>query len=317
MHHPPEPPHHELLPPGLQVFERGWLSANNILCSGPEGHALVDSGYCTHAEQTLALVSVALNGQPLDRLLNTHLHSDHCGGNAALQARYPGLQTWIPPGHADAVTHWDPVALTYAPTGQSCPQFTHNGLLRPGETTLLAGMPWQILAAPGHDPHAVLLFQPDHGVLISGDALWENGFGVVFPELEGEDAFAVVGDTIDLIESLSVRVVIPGHGRVFGGGPTAVSGALARARSRLAQFRNDPALHTRYGLKVLLKFRLLEWQRAPWAEFLSWASHTRYLVDLHARHAGEQPFADWLRRLLEELAASGAARLDGDWVFDH
>ncbi len=315
---PPNPAsRHPLLPPGLQVFERGWLSANNILCSGPEGHALVDSGYCTHAEQTPALVSAALNGQPLDRLLNTHLHSDHCGGNAALQAAYPGLQTWIPPGHADAVAHWDPVALSYTPTGQNCPRFGHTGLLRPGETTTLSGLPWQILAAPGHDPHAVLLFQPDHGVLISGDALWENGFGVVFPELEGEDAFDAVGDTLDLIESLPVRVVIPGHGRVFGGEAARVTDALARARSRLAQFRNDPAMHTRYGLKVLLKFRLLEWQRVTWAELLSWAGHTRYLVDLHARHAGTQPFADWLRGLLEELAASGAARLDGEWVFDH
>ena len=25
-------------------------------------------------------------------------------------------------------------------------------------------------------------------ILISGDALWENGFGVVFPELDGEQA---------------------------------------------------------------------------------------------------------------------------------
>jgi hypothetical protein len=33
-------------------------------------------------------------------------------------------------------------------------------------------------------------------VLISADALWENGFGVVFPELEGDDAFAIVAATL-------------------------------------------------------------------------------------------------------------------------
>jgi len=52
-------------------------------------------------------VDSALQGRPLDLLLNTHLHSDHCGGNAALQARYPALQTLIPPGHADYVRVWD------------------------------------------------------------------------------------------------------------------------------------------------------------------------------------------------------------------
>src|SRR5690606_25945662 len=70
------------LPPSIQVFERGWLSSNNILFTGADGTALVDSGYVTHAPQTLALVRQVLAGRPLERLLNTHLHSDHCGGNA-------------------------------------------------------------------------------------------------------------------------------------------------------------------------------------------------------------------------------------------
>ena len=63
---------------GVTVFERGWLSSNNVLVQGEASTALVDSGYCTHATQTLALVQEALKQRPLDLLLNTHLHSDHC-----------------------------------------------------------------------------------------------------------------------------------------------------------------------------------------------------------------------------------------------
>ena len=37
----------------------------------------------------------ALGGQPLERIVNTHLHSDHCGGNRALQARYAGVETLV------------------------------------------------------------------------------------------------------------------------------------------------------------------------------------------------------------------------------
>jgi len=48
---------------------------------------VVDTGFCRHSEQTIALVDRALAGTPLARIVNTHLHSDHCGGNAALQAR--------------------------------------------------------------------------------------------------------------------------------------------------------------------------------------------------------------------------------------
>jgi glyoxylase-like metal-dependent hydrolase (beta-lactamase superfamily II) len=77
----------------LLVFERGWLSSNNILFIGKGSAALVDTGYCTHAQQTMELVSAALKGRSLDHIVNTHLHSDHCGGNAALQAAYPAVQT--------------------------------------------------------------------------------------------------------------------------------------------------------------------------------------------------------------------------------
>ncbi|NIC41185.1 MBL fold metallo-hydrolase [Aquabacterium sp. A08] len=304
------------LPPGLTVFERGWLSANNVLAVGPEGATLVDSGYATHRDQTLALVAAALGGRPLDRLFNTHLHSDHCGGNAALQARYPGLHTAIPPGEADAVRAWDDARLSYRPTGQTCPRFAIDAVLAPGTEVPLAGLPWQVLAAPGHDPHAVLLFQPDWRVLISGDALWENGFGVVFPELEGQRAFDEVGDTLALIAGLRPRTVIPGHGAVFGGDETAVNAALDRARSRLAQFRQAPAQHTAYAAKVLLKFKLMEWRDVAEPALRDWAVRTPYLQGLHAQAGDPADLSTWVDGLLGALVRSGAAERRDGRVFD-
>lgn len=314
---------HPPLPAGVRVLERGWLSANHVLCEGPEGTALVDSGYVTHAAQTLALVERALGGRPLDRLLNTHLHSDHCGGNAALQARYPGLRTAIPPGAADAVRAWDEERLSYRATGQDCARFTFDALLIPGATVTLAGRAWQIHAAPGHDPDAVMLFEPLSRTLISGDALWQHGFGVVFPELQGEPGFDAVAATLDLIERLAPCVVIPGHGSPLGtathrgAGPAApVAAALAVARQRLQAFVADPARHRRHALKVLLKFKLLQWQRQSLAAVQDWARGVPYLVRLHASHGGGQPFDTWLQALIDDLCAGGAARRDGDMLVD-
>lgn len=216
------------LPPEITVLERGWLSANNILFIGRHDSALVDTGYHSHAEQTVALVAACLGGRPLDRVLNTHLHSDHCGGNAALQAAWPGVHTAIPPGQAPHVRAWDAYALSYTPTGQHCPPFRAEALLEPGSCVLLGDKPWQVHAAPGHDPHSVVLFEPQARILLSADALWENGFGVVFPELEGEQAFADVAATLDLIERLAPRTVIPGHGPVFHDAPRALAGARQR-----------------------------------------------------------------------------------------
>ncbi len=295
---------------GITVFERGWLSSNNVLIQGDGPTALVDSGYGSHAPLTLALVQEALSGRPLDLLLNTHLHSDHCGGNALLQATYPGLQTLIPPGHAQAVAEWDAETLTYTPTGQNCPRFVHQGLLNPGDTLQLGSHTWEVHGAKGHDPHSIILFQRDASVLISADALWGNGFGVVFPELEGVEAFDEVGETLDVIESLRPATVIPGHGPVFRDVPE----AIARARSRLAQFRNDPEKHRRYALKVLVKFKLLEWQNTTKAALLAWALQTGYLTRFMPPERSDEGDQAWFETLLNDLARSGSLRVEGDQV---
>ena len=299
-------PERPRLPDGITLFERGWLSSNNILIHGSASCALVDSGYATHAGQTLALVQATLAGRTLDVLLNTHLHSDHCGGNAALQARYPQLQTHIPPGQAACVAHWNPDALSYTPTGQLCAPFTFSATLQPNTDIELGGQRWQIHAAPGHDPCSVILFEPKSRVLLSADALWENGFGVVFPELDGEDAFAEVAQTLDLIASLDARTVIPGHGPAFADVPA----ALARARKRLEFFVNDPAKHIRYAAKVLIKFKLLQAQHLELAALLAWAKATPLVAQVHQASVSHLSFEVWVDQLVTELVRSGAATRD-------
>ena len=300
------------LPPGVTVFERGWLSANNILFHSGQRAALVDSGYCTHADQTVLLVKGALGDQPLDLLLNTHLHSDHCGGNAALQASYANLETRIPPGQAEHVRNWDPVALTYQPTGQRCPQFRMQGLLMPGMEVALGEGRWQIHGSPGHDPHSVILFEPNSRTLISADSLWENGFGVVFPELEGESAFDDIARTLDLIEKLNPLLVIPGHGKVF----SHVEQSIAASRRRLEGFVRDPRKHAIHAAKVLLKFNLLEFQCVHLAEFIAWAAATPYFRLIHGRWAPRADVAQWVALLTDELINAGAARRDGDRILN-
>jgi glyoxylase-like metal-dependent hydrolase (beta-lactamase superfamily II) len=113
---------------GITVFERGWLSSNNVLLrSRSSGETvLIDSGYVSHAEQTIGLVRHALKGKPLDRIVNTHLHSDHCGGNHSLQQAF-GCAIDVPSGEAEKVDAWDENALTYRATGQRCPRFRRTG----------------------------------------------------------------------------------------------------------------------------------------------------------------------------------------------
>jgi glyoxylase-like metal-dependent hydrolase (beta-lactamase superfamily II) len=252
--------------PGITVFERGWLSSNNILLHGDGGGAvLVDASHMLHGEQTVALVRHALGAEALTGLVNTHLHSDHCGGNARLQREF-GCHISIPPGQWEAVQAWDETELSYAPTGQRCERFVPDARLRPGDTLAVGAQRWQALAAPGHDPHSLILFEPQQGVVISADALWERGFGVIFPELDGVDAFDDQAQALDLIESLGACWAIPGHGVPFGDVPA----ALARARERLAVFRAQPLKHARHAVKALVKYHLLEERQQALPDLFAW-----------------------------------------------
>lgn len=299
-----------MLPAAIQVLERGWLSSNNVLLLGPDDTALIDSGYVSHAPQTLALVRHALAGRALDRLLNTHLHSDHCGGNAALQAAY-GCHTAIPVAEAGKVRDWDVDALSFKATGQRCDRFGFDATVAPGDVLTLAGIEWHALGAPGHDPHSLIFYCPAHRVLVSADALWENGFGIIFPELDGASGFAEQRATLQLIAGLDIDTVIPGHGAPF----TDVAGALARARSRLDYLEADPVRNAQNAVKVLLKFMLLERRRIALADVPQvllampvFASANRRLLRLSPEELG--------RWAVSALMRAAAARIEDGWLVD-
>ena len=301
------------LPPGIEIFERGWLSANNIFLYGEEDVSLVDSGYCTHQNLTLNLVNNALQKntlKTLNKVVNTHLHSDHCGGNAALAKDYQ-CEIYIPAAQDLAVKNWDEELLSYKNLGQECPRFQHQGLLIPGEKLLLGPYWWQILAAPGHDPYSIMLYQADHGILISADALWEEGFGVIFPELWGESGFEEVAQTLDLIQSLPIQFVIPGHGKPF----TDVASALGIARSRLDYLSSDCARNAGHGAKVLLKYKLLEWRSQEMELVNHWISNTPILKGIAKElHMSLAELAEWLP---QALAKTGVARIENGYLVNH
>jgi glyoxylase-like metal-dependent hydrolase (beta-lactamase superfamily II) len=303
----------ELERDGIIVFERGWLSSNNVLVRGDahEPAAVVDTGYWIHAEQTEMLLRGALRGAPLGRVVNTHLHSDHCGGNAAIQAAFDcGVD--VPLGEVDAVDQWDETRLTYRATGQHCPRFRRTGVVSaPGEV-MIGRWRWQVIASPGHDPLSVALYQPELELLISADALWENGFGVVFPELEGEAAFADVAATLDRFAALRVGWVIPGHGRPFGDMPS----AIARARRRLEGFVSDPRKHALHAVKVLIKFHLLETQSESWDGLAAWLNVTPYFGAVMLAHFPSEDRDTWSRALVDDMCRAGALTATAETIFN-
>jgi glyoxylase-like metal-dependent hydrolase (beta-lactamase superfamily II) len=153
----------------------------------------------------------------------------------------------VPAGEAAHVDRWHEAALTHQATGQRCPRFSRTGLDAAGANRMLGGRRWQVIGSSGHDPESAILYQPQVALLISDDALWEDGFAIVLPELDGESGFADVRATLERLEGLRVRWVIPGHGQPFA----SFEDAIVRAHRRLDGLVADPARHGRRAVQVL------------------------------------------------------------------
>jgi len=297
------------LPPQIQVLERGWLSSNNILIDNGDGSALIDSGYHAHAAQTLLLLQRALDGKPLTRLINTHCHSDHMGGNAAVQRAY-GCRISVPAGEAPAIAAWDEHAMMLGYTGQSAERFSYDDTIAAGDRLQLGGLEWEALAAPGHDMHALMFYARAARILISGDALWENGFGLIFPELFGQaGGFAATRATLEAISHLDIATVIPGHGAPFG----SVGRSLETAFQRLDAYERDPAKLARHALKVMLSFSLMIQGRIALAELPQFLAARPIYSHINERLL-HLPEAELREYLVRDLARAGALKLEGGWL---
>jgi glyoxylase-like metal-dependent hydrolase (beta-lactamase superfamily II) len=294
-----------LLPAGVHVLERGWLSSNSVVFEEGERLTVVDTGYALQARQTVALIDHIGGGRPVARIINTHLHSDHVGGNARL-ARAGGVSIQIPAGEADAVRTWDVERLSYRAMGQRCPRFSFDRTLRTGDMLELAGLTWQVLAGAGHDPHMVMLFEPEARILISADALWEDGFGGIFPEIDGGAGFVEQRASLDLIARLQPRLVIPGHGAPFG----EVDAALQRACRRLDALQSSPQRNARHVLKLLVKFWLLQIGETTLPRLIEHFGRARYARTVHQRYFAELSFDQMMEQTAWQLSAAGAAVLE-------
>jgi glyoxylase-like metal-dependent hydrolase (beta-lactamase superfamily II) len=295
------------LPNQIQVIVRDWLCANHVLLTGRDETVLIDTGYVTRAPHTLALLDEHLRGGRVDVLVNTHCHSDHMGGNAAVQRRY-GCRTLVPEGEAALIRAWDEEALWLAYADQQAERFDFDGELHAGAAYRWGELDWRVIPAPGHDPGALVFHCEEARILISGDALWERGFGIVMPDTPGglDDA----QHTLESIAALDIDVVIPGHGQPF----TDVRAAIERSLGRVEALRQDPVRQARSVLKAILSFTLLDRGALPLAGLPEYFASVALHRDLNARYFRLAP-EQFAELVVTELERAGGARREGGQLF--
>jgi glyoxylase-like metal-dependent hydrolase (beta-lactamase superfamily II) len=293
------------LPPNITFIERDWLSANHVLFHDADGATLVDTGYISFADVTLAKLNDALGESKLMRIINTHIHSDHIGCNGAVQRAYPAVTISVPQDEMPALLNWDAPEQMCSYADQDAEPFAWNDVIEAEQTLSLAGETWQTIATPGHDMGSLVLYCARLRILISADALWHNSFGFVLPQAIDSRSVAAQRATFKRLAELDVALVIPGHGPMF----TDFSESLKLASNKLEAFANDDMKIARNVVKGMFIYSMM------WRESMALASLPSYVArigvhrDYNAQffRMSDEAYADWL---LADAVASGKVRVN-------
>jgi glyoxylase-like metal-dependent hydrolase (beta-lactamase superfamily II) len=247
----------------------GVPHGNAYAVASGSGIVLFDTGM--HQPGALGQLERALDqaGLRLDHvrlLVCTHAHADHYGLAAPIMEA-SGCELWMHPNYEHMTRHvQDParqlqrrleVALQSGVPAESVERVREERenssvgvgvaeLVEPGRH-LLPGVEvdtdlgrWQVYETPGHAPSHVVLHQPDHKLLISGDHVigrvslyYDYGWT---PDPAGEYL-----NSLDVVEDLPTDLILAGHGKpvrdlrgLVGANRRAVHERTARVRDAIA-----------------------------------------------------------------------------------
>jgi len=231
-----------------------WLIREN------GGWALIDSGLFTNTTREVwkDVLERGLDGEPLTRILVTHLHPDHVGC-AGWLARHFGVELWM--SRAEYLLCRILVADTGKPAPEAGTRFYHAAGFPPeamdhycehfggfgrvvsplpesyhrladGDTLEIGGIGWEVIVGRGHSPEHVCFFSSERNLLIAGDQILPtiSSNVSVYPTEPFANPLKDWFESIDLLETRLPDdvLVLPAHGKPFFG-----------AHARLAQLREE------------------------------------------------------------------------------
>jgi glyoxylase-like metal-dependent hydrolase (beta-lactamase superfamily II) len=242
-----------------------------------DGLVLVDTGIHEAGaleELQRALAQAGHRLHDVHLIVCTHAHSDHYGLAAPI-IEATGAKLWMHPNHehmtramADPeqalerrieVARQSGVPLQplreWAERRRSDPP-SIAGVVLP-DRELVQGVEvetelgnWIVHETPGHAPSHVVLFQPEHRLLLSGDHLLGR-VSLYFDFGWTPDPIAEFGTSLDRVEQLKARLCLSGHGRPFTDVQAHIDANRAEIRERLERAMAAAAGESRSAFELV------------------------------------------------------------------
>jgi len=235
---------------------QGYM-VNSTVIVGDRGVILVDPGGTHAVGLHIARAIRRITAKPVTHVINTHPHGDHYLGNSAFNGATLLSSERCRAQVSESGHEW--VALMEQLVGRRFPDtrpMPAQVVFREGARTplILEGVPLVIWVPPGsHTAGDLLVHLPEDRVLVSGDVV-VNG---IVPVMQDGNIRNWIG-TLEEIQQLDVRVIVPGHGELM------TKGRVRALQHAIARFYAGVQTGYQHGLDegtIRQSLDLTDWER--------------------------------------------------------
>ncbi len=191
----------------IQSFRYEYYNENTYIASDTGKQCfIVDPGCYTEREVNSILKFILANRLIPQAILVTHAHIDHILGVQKLNSLL-NVPLYIHPNEYNIFLNMPAIAQK---SGYEIEPFSGQVLfLNDGDTLQLNSFSFEILHTPGHTQYSISYYDPNYGILFSGDVLFKGKIGNV--NLPG-------GNYTELLNTIQKKIfLLPDSTKVYSG----------------------------------------------------------------------------------------------------
>jgi glyoxylase-like metal-dependent hydrolase (beta-lactamase superfamily II) len=239
--------------PDIYQFRSEKPGSHIYLIRGRSKNVLIDTGTTSHFPLLKSRLSdVGLRVRDVHLVLLTHEHFDHIGATAFFH------RTAVVAAHrlaANKVELQDDFVTLNRYYNVPSKPFWVDIWLEDGAVIELGNRRLRVVHTPGHTSGCVCYFEPDEGLLFSGDTVFAGG---TLSDVAGSGSVSDYMESVQRLNNLKIKKILPGHGRSSDAPEEDMPKALENARELLSD--------SKVFFEAFIKTRELKGQSGYWQE---------------------------------------------------